>query len=911
MITSSNDSRIYQSLKLDNGLKILVIEDAASDKSAASLTVNCGHFDDPISRQGLAHFLEHMLFLGSEKYPEPGSFSQFLSHHGGNCNAWTGTEHSSYFFEVLNEHFIQALSQFADIFHAPLILPSACEKERNAIDAEFKLKLKDDSRRIYQVHKETCNSAHPFAKFSVGNHQTLVNKNECISEEIRAFFLKHYQAQNMTLVISSNTPCELMKVKIAQLFNCLSGNPKREKTNIEAPLYLPENMCQSIYIEPHKHMQKLIVSFALPSIDNFYREKTVSFIAHLIGYEGVGSLYSVLKKAGWINGLSAGGGINGSNFKDFNISIALTDEGEKHKTAIVEYLFCYLQLIAKAETPLLERLYQDKKVLMDIAFNNQEKSRVLDWVNSLSVNMHHYPDEHLIYGDYIMTGFNRDQFDNVFTLLNANNMRLIHIHPDVPTDANAKWYGTPYSINKISQPWLDSLEKVDANAVELTLPTSNPYLTKPVVLHPIEHKHKTPEKRVSSDTFEFWYKQDSTFRVAKGHFYLALDSEITVQNVKNMAMTRLFADLFMDKVAEQFYPAELAGINYQLSAHQGGLTLHTWGLSGNQIELIGEILNELLICKFDSIRFYEYQRQLVRHWQNGNQSKPVSLLFSELSATLLPWNPTPLKLAEAIEQISFCEFNAFCSQLFEALHCQILMHGNWTPLEADDCVALIREKLKTRTTIADLNRPIVTLDNKQEQTHDVPHPDNALVSYFQASSDSISEKIRLMALNHLISQDYFHDMRTEKQLGYLVGSGFAPLNNRAGIAFYIQSPEIASDILAQHSNHFLANYHQKINAMSDEDWQQAKQALMMQIVEKDKNLRLKSQRFWLAIGNGDGQFNMQYQLKTALLQLSKAQLVSYSKRLFSENSTRLELKTKEKAAKQATSSQSVKQALTP
>ena len=67
MITSSNDSRIYQSLKLDNGLKILVIEDAASDKSAASLTVNCGHFDDPISRQGLAHFLEHMLFLGSEK----------------------------------------------------------------------------------------------------------------------------------------------------------------------------------------------------------------------------------------------------------------------------------------------------------------------------------------------------------------------------------------------------------------------------------------------------------------------------------------------------------------------------------------------------------------------------------------------------------------------------------------------------------------------------------------------------------------------------------------------------------------------------------------------------------------------------------------------------------------------------
>ena len=59
-------------------------------------------------------------------------------------------------------------------------------------------------------------------------------------------------------------------------------------------------------------MQKLIISFALPCIDKYYRDKTVSFIAHLIGYEGVGSLYSLLKKAGWINSLSAGGGINGS-----------------------------------------------------------------------------------------------------------------------------------------------------------------------------------------------------------------------------------------------------------------------------------------------------------------------------------------------------------------------------------------------------------------------------------------------------------------------------------------------------------------------------------------------------------------------------------------------------------------------
>lgn len=98
MNISSNDNRVYHPLKLDNGLKVLFIQDLQSEKSAASLTVNVGHFDDPWQRQGMAHFLEHMLFLGTDRHPEPGTLSQFTSQHGGSCNAWTGTEHSSYFF---------------------------------------------------------------------------------------------------------------------------------------------------------------------------------------------------------------------------------------------------------------------------------------------------------------------------------------------------------------------------------------------------------------------------------------------------------------------------------------------------------------------------------------------------------------------------------------------------------------------------------------------------------------------------------------------------------------------------------------------------------------------------------------------------------------------------------------------
>ncbi|WP_333608666.1 insulinase family protein, partial [Arsukibacterium sp.] len=91
---SVNDPHQYQWLTLTNGLAVLLVHEPQLEKSAAALTINVGHFDDPAEHQGMAHFLEHMLFLGSAAYPKAGEYQQFITQHGGSHNAWTGTEHS-------------------------------------------------------------------------------------------------------------------------------------------------------------------------------------------------------------------------------------------------------------------------------------------------------------------------------------------------------------------------------------------------------------------------------------------------------------------------------------------------------------------------------------------------------------------------------------------------------------------------------------------------------------------------------------------------------------------------------------------------------------------------------------------------------------------------------------------------
>ena len=91
MIQSQNDQKQYRQITLSNKLSVLLISDPTTEKSAASLAVNVGHFDDPQASQGLAHLLEHMLFLGTKNYPDPDEYQTFINNHGGQNNALTSS----------------------------------------------------------------------------------------------------------------------------------------------------------------------------------------------------------------------------------------------------------------------------------------------------------------------------------------------------------------------------------------------------------------------------------------------------------------------------------------------------------------------------------------------------------------------------------------------------------------------------------------------------------------------------------------------------------------------------------------------------------------------------------------------------------------------------------------------------
>ena len=96
---------------------------------------------------GAAHFLEHLLFMGSEKYPGENHYSDHISNNGGYDNAYTSLLDTNYHFDVSNEAFGETLDIFAQFFLCPLLSESSTEREMKAVDSEYNMSLNSDAWR--------------------------------------------------------------------------------------------------------------------------------------------------------------------------------------------------------------------------------------------------------------------------------------------------------------------------------------------------------------------------------------------------------------------------------------------------------------------------------------------------------------------------------------------------------------------------------------------------------------------------------------------------------------------------------------------------------------------------------------------------------------------------------------------
>ncbi|MGI2261511.1 insulinase family protein [Shewanella sp. GXUN23E] len=875
LISSPNDNRQYRYLTLPNALRVLLVQDEQSQQAAASMAVNVGHFDDPLDRPGMAHFLEHMLFLGTEQFPDPAEYHAFINRHGGNNNAWTGTEHTNFFYSLDADAFEASLERFSQFFVAPCFNLDLVDRERQAIDAEYSMKLKDDIRRVYQVHKETVNQAHPFSKFSVGNQITLGGDKTQLRNELLQFYDTHYSANLMTLCLVAPLPLDTLEQLSRQYFDDIK-NKQLIKCYPAEPLYQHEELTREVLIVPLKEQKRLTISFALPGIDSYYRSKPLTFISHLLGNESQGSLLHYFKEQGWATALSAGGGINGYNFKDYNISVQLTDAGLAQIDHLTEACFAFIQLVR--EHGLQDWRYNERASLLEVAFRFQEPIKPMDLASHLSINMQHYEAADTIYGDYRMDGLDRDECLALLQYMTPSNMRLQLIAPELDTDKQAKWYHTPYLSRPIDPARLQQWQH-PVCIRDLALPQANPFIVSNPQARPGGSESPVPIIVAEGKGYRIWHKKDDEFQVPKGHLYLSLDSEKASSTPREAALTRLYVEMLQDYLTEYTYNAEVAGLNYTIYPHQGGLTLHLSGLTGNQEKLLALIIDKARERNFSPSRFQATKRQLLQAWYNAGRAKPISQLFTSLTVTLQRRSYEPARLAEQLEDVTLDDLHEHVRAFYERIHLEGLVYGDWLESEARQLAHRLNLILSLVSSPSEESeRQLVDMSGRGTLLRElnIPHPDSGIIVYYQSASTEAREMALFSLLNHTMSSSFFHELRTQKQLGYMVGTGYLPLHRHPGMIFYIQSPSAGPLTLLQAIDEFIADFNYAVMQITTDQWEDTKRGLIQQVMEHDANQKTRSQRYWASIGNKDYSFNQREQVVAQISQISRSDLIEFN-----------------------------------
>lgn len=271
---SQQDDRQYRGLQLENGMKVLLVSDPETEKSAAALTVDVGHMSDPKNIPGLAHFCEHMLFLGTKKYPNESAYSTFLSENGGSSNASTYPDNTKYYFDVVPGQLDGALDRFAQFFISPLFTESATDREINAVHSEHEKNLAIDIWRVRQVNKTLTDPNHPYCRFGSGNKKTLVDDPSVqginVRKELMNFHQKWYSANIMCLCVYGKESLDDLEEMVVSKFSEIVNK------NVVAPRwtnhpFLPEHYATKIYIIPVKDSRTLQITFPIGDLDQYYK----------------------------------------------------------------------------------------------------------------------------------------------------------------------------------------------------------------------------------------------------------------------------------------------------------------------------------------------------------------------------------------------------------------------------------------------------------------------------------------------------------------------------------------------------------------------------------------------------------------------------------------------------------------
>ncbi|XP_041993159.1 nardilysin-like [Salvia splendens] len=865
-------------------------------KAAAAMCVGIGSFSDPYEAQGLAHFLEHMLFMGSTDFPDENEYDSYLSKHGGSSNAYTETEHTCYHFEVKREFLKGALTRFSQFFSSPLVKAEAMEREVLAVDSEFNQVLQNDSCRLQQLQCHTSAPGHPFNRFFWGSKKSLadaVEKGVDLRERILKLYHDSYHGGSMKLVVIGGEPLEELESWVVELFSSVKkGLQAKPEMGLDISIWRTGKL---YWLEAVKDVHVLDLSWILPSLRKDYMKKAEDYLAHLLGHEGRGSIHFLLKARGWVTSISAGVSDEGMHRSSiayiFGMSIHLTDDGLENIFEIIGFIYQYIKLLHQ-DSPQ-EWIFKELQDIGHMEFRFAEEQPQDDYAAELAANLLVFPPEHVIYGDYAYEVWDAEMIKYILEFFNPGNMRADILTKSLKKSHDIQqepWFGSRYLEEDIPlhlmELWKDP-PKIDSS---LHLPSKNDFIPCDFSLRVEKESCQStdsasPRCILDEPYMKLWYKADQTFKLPRANTYFRITLKGGCSNMRNALLTELFILLLKDELNEIIYQASVAKLESSVSLYGDKLELKLYGFNDKLSVLLSKVLATVKSFLPKDDRFRVVKEDMERSLRNTNM-KPLShASYLRLQVLCQSFWDADEKLC-LLNDLSIADLRAFVPELLSQLYIEGLCHGNLLEEEAHRLSEIFKgnffaqplpydfrhkETVMCLPSSADLVR-YVKVKNKLET--------NSVVElYFQIEPEEGTTLIKLKALTDLfdeiVEEPLFNQLRTKEQLGYVVDCSPRVTYRILGFCFRVQSSEYDPVHLQGRIENFINSLEELLNGLDHDSFENYRNGLMGKLLEKDPSLSYETNRYWGQIVDKRYMFDLSENEAEELKDIKKEDIIEW------------------------------------
>ncbi|KAL4454723.1 hypothetical protein ABPG74_021928 [Tetrahymena malaccensis] len=884
IIVKDGDQANYELLTLKkNKLKVLLVTQKDIKLSGASLDVLVGSQNNPTEFQGLAHLLEHMLFMGSKKYPQEDAFNSIISKSSGSSNAFTAGGNTNYHFQGTHNNLIEILNIWSRFFIDPLLLEDQLQREVQAVDSEYFNTLTREEFRDFNLLINLSEDNHPFKLFYCGNTDSLLNipKSKGLStyQALRSFKKQYYYSENMFLVVKSDeSQRDSLKEQLEEIFQDIPTQQENllNFTNKDQELlrysYNSTNKppitqaIKSVSIESNK-IKKLKLVFLLEDDENF-EYLSLQFVRDLFnfGFKETSFCFFVEDRKLATDCLvdidQEQSSLN--KFLIFNVNLQFLDS-ENTIEQIVKAYFYFMNAVANypKKQQAYDAIKQIQQRLFDI-IDDENQRDVMSEVIQYSRLMNQNRLQDILAENNLYKKYNETHFSKIMSVL-TDPGKIIIIHK-----TNNSTYVEGQKIIR------DQLNDLNYTQSKISLQEQNKFRQHKSLniskVTPLESFGTIPDKLLKNTELDdddvspklihatkkgkiFAKKDVFTFKKPIQTIFLKFQSEVFQKDASSRAVNEILANYLSEQLQRKTYLLQFQKLKIEVEQikQEGGILIKIICLN-SQVNEIFEKIQEVLNLKssqiMNDLTFFEEQKQKIIDKLNNYKNQMVYLQYLDILNSFIKVNQySKTQVLEVVSALQQNYANEIIEQFIKEFNLVIYVFGDLNENQIINQFDLLtKDTLRNEypfvyeTQYLNFKDNPVTLQLFYESGD---HNNNLCSNFYQLGKLDLIEYSILKLIEKPLRSKAFDYLRTQLQLGYVVASKIIKNQDYYSVIILVQGSKHTPNQYDQHIEEFLPDFESFLESLTKDEISSMQQSLIQSLrIDKFDRFIDKAEHFW-------------------------------------------------------------------